>query len=424
MGKKLYRQETSGEIHTLNPHGHYVTLPTSTIDLWMPLIGAVGVGVYALYCRLAREGRVRGSDLKRLAKAARISDNTLRSLNQTLERIGFIKVEKPEGERRIRHYATEIRLLEPPTSVPAELIRELECQSGYEILAHWLVESPESHPAAHTPPSGSGAQRDETTTTLPQGMEGTHLGGLPQARTIPLLPQPHPQGDTRLEGSPQASLQRKIPPLPQPRPQGAGDIGLGGSPQTRSQTRIPPLPQPRPQAAGDPGLGGPPRSSPQRTIPPLPQPRPQGIGESGLGGLPAILGNPLTSASSPRSVPSGGPVALSSVIESVWQRQIALMNVPHSAAQRELTLNSAPGSVSQRVMEAPTSATLESLGIESLRGREESPLPLFRKNLKCSEPPRLPWKDSQKGKESVSPSNQLTGGQVFTPLHNGQGEHG
>jgi len=123
-------------------------------------------------------------------------------------------------------------------------------------------------------------------------------------------------------------------------------------------------------------------------------------------------------------VPSGGPVALSSVIESVWQRQIALMNVPHSAAQRELTLNSAPGSVSQRVMEAPTGATLESLGIESLRGREESPLPLFRKNLKCSEPPRLPWKDSQKGKESVSPSNQLTGGQVFTPLHNGQGEHG
>ncbi|MCC6973580.1 MAG: hypothetical protein IT322_06180 [Anaerolineae bacterium] len=370
MNQKLYRKESSGGVYTLNPQSHYVTLPTSTIDLWMPLIGAVGVGVYAMYRRLAREGRVCGSDLKRMAKAARISDNTLRSLNRTLEKIGFIAVEKPEGVNRMRHYTTEIHLLEPPTSVPAELIRELECQSGYEIVAHWLVESDEAHPADNPPPSGNPAQRVETTKVTP-------------------LPQPRPQGDTGFGGAPQASPQRTIPPLPQPRPR--GDTSLGGTPQASPQRTIPPLPQPRPQR--NTSVGGTPQASPQRTIPPLPQPRPQETGGTGF-----------TSAKPRLSMPSSGPVALSSVIESAYQRQLALMSAPHSAIQREPAFNSAPGSAAKRVMEAPTSATLESLSIESLREWEESPLPLISENLQAPISPQLPWNDSQRQDRSSQPT--------------------
>ncbi len=393
MSQKLYRKESSGGVYTLNPQSHYVTLPSSTIDLWMPLIGAVGVGVYALYCRLAREGRVRGSDLKRMAKAARISDNTLRSLNRTLERIGFIAVEKPEGANRVRHYTTEIRLLEPPTRVPAELIRELECQSGYEIAAHWLVESAEAVLDTDTPPAPTLPQ------PRPQG--GTGLGGTPQTfpqRTIPPLPQPRPEGNTSLGGLPQAPSQRTIPPLPQPRPQ--GNTGVGGVPQTFPQRTIPPLPQPRPE--GNTSLGGTPQALPQRKIPPLPQPRPQGTGNASLGEVPAHFGNCLTNASSRLSVVSGGPVALSSVIESVYQRQIALNSAPHSATQRELTLNSAPpsaiqrepalnsapGSAAKRVMEAPTSATLESLILNPLES-ENSPPPPIQGFSQTSDPEAL-----------------------------------
>lgn len=68
MSQKLYRKESSGAVCAVGTQTRYVTLPSSTIDLWMPLIGAVGVGVYALYCRLAREGRVCGYS-KRAAHA-------------------------------------------------------------------------------------------------------------------------------------------------------------------------------------------------------------------------------------------------------------------------------------------------------------------------------------------------------------------
>ncbi|MCC6975928.1 MAG: hypothetical protein IT322_18125 [Anaerolineae bacterium] len=139
-----------------------------------------------------------------------------------------------------------------------------------------------------------------------------------------------------------------------------------------------------------------------------------------------IEGNPLTNASSRPSVPSGGPVALSSVIESVYQRQIALNSAPHSAIQREPTLNSAPGSAAKRVMEAPTSATLESLSIESLREWEESPLSLIEMNLNHPERPNHPPKLSKTWGETAPSQDQpaILAGQVFTPHHGGQGEHG
>ncbi|CAG0937615.1 hypothetical protein TFLX_06560 [Thermoflexales bacterium] len=289
MGKKLYRQETSGEIHTLNPHRHYVTLPTSTIDLWMPLIGAVGVGVYAMYCRLAREGRVRGSDLKGMAKAARISDNTLRSLNQTLERIGFIRVEKPEGARRLRHHTTEIVLLEPPTRVSVELIRELECRSGYEVLTHWLVESGE---AENTPPQ---------TPESPSVDEGA--------------PSSAPQSATQSVSS--SPVQREQAPM-----------------------NAPPRALERPK---------PPWESPARAVQ-----QPQ---------------TPMSA--SLRAVE--GPVALSSVVESVWQRQC--------------TLQSPSGVAPERVVEAPQSATLESLRLNLLGSENSPPPPIHRKPI-----PIPPWK--------------------------------
>ena len=303
MGKKLYRQETSGEIHTLNPHRHYVTLPTSTIDLWMPLIGAVGVGVYALYQRLAREGRVRGSDLKGLAKAARISDNTLRGLNRTLERIGFIRVEKPEGARRLRHHTTEIVLLEPPTMVSVELIRALECRSGYEVLAHWLVESGEAE--AVSAPSDNPPPVDE-------GAPSSALVSLP-----PVAPQ-----------SPQAPLSA---------PQSVPSRAVQREPAPMS---VSPRAMERPK---------PPWESPVRAVQ-----KPQTPMSASLHAV-------------------EGPVALSSVVESVWQRQC--------------TLQSPSGVAPERVVEAPQSATLESLRLNLLGSENSPPPPIHRKPI-----PIPPWK--------------------------------
>jgi len=303
MGKKLYRQETSGEIHTLNPHSHYVTVPTSTIDLWMPLIGAVGVGVYAMYCRLALEGRVRGSDLKGMAKAARISDNTLRSLNRTLERIGFIRVEKPEGAQRLRHHTTEIVLLEPPTRVSVELIRELECRSGYEVLAHWLVESGEAeNTPSHTPeppPVDEGAPSSAPMTVPP---------------VTPQLPQA-PQSATQSVSS--SALERD-------------QASVSAPPRALERLK-------------------PPWESPVRAVQ-----QPQ-----------TPMGASLRVAE--------GPVALSSVVESVWQRQC--------------TLQSPSGVAPERVVEAPQSATLESLRLNLLGSENPPPPPISRKPI-----PIPPWK--------------------------------
>ncbi|MCC6972384.1 MAG: hypothetical protein IT322_00080 [Anaerolineae bacterium] len=302
MGKKLYRQEASGEIHTLNPHSHYVTLPTSTIDLWMPLIGAVGVGVYALYQRLAREGRVRGSDLKGMAKAARISDNTLRSLNRTLERIGFIRVEKPEGAQRLHHHTTEIVLLEPPTRVSVELIRELECRSGYEVLAHWLVESGE---AENTPPQ---------------------------------TPEPPPV-DERAPSSAPMTVPPVAPQLPQ-------------APQSASQN-VSPRALEREQA---------PLNVPQRALE-----RPKPPWESPV----RTAQKAQTPVGASRRA-TEGPVALSSVVENVWQRQC--------------TLQSPSGIAQERPVEAPKSATLESLRLNLLGSENSPPPPIHRKPI-----PIPPW---------------------------------
>ncbi|MBE2192898.1 MAG: hypothetical protein IAE83_01875, partial [Anaerolinea sp.] len=287
----------------LNPHRHYVTLPTSTIDLWMPLIGAVGVGVYAMYCRLAREGRVRGSDLKGMAKAARISDNTLRSLNRTLERIGFIRVEKPEGAQRLRHHTTEIVLLEPPTRVSVELIRELECRSGYEVLAHWLVEPGE---AENTP---------------------SHT------------PEPPPVD----EGAP-SSAPMSVPPVTPQLPQAPQSATQSVSPRALERENAP------------------------MSVPPRAMERPKPPWES-----------PVRAVQKPQTPMSAslhaveGPVALSSVVESVWQRQC--------------TLQSPSGVAQERPVEAPQSATLESLRLNLLGSENSPPPPISRKPI-----PIPPWK--------------------------------
>ena len=374
MSQKLYRQEASGAVCAVGPQNPYVTLPTATIDLWMPLIGAVGVGVYAMYRRLAREGRVRGSDLKRMAKAARISDNTLRSLNQILERIGFIVVEKPEGANRVRHYTTEIRLLEPPTRVPVELIRELECRSGYEILAHWLVESEEADASPQHVP-------------VPLSADGTENLSAPPS--VPTVAPQRPQAPTSaVQSAPSVALQRQ---------QALTGVPQGAAGRVQASFSVVPNTL----------SGAIQRSQASKSVSPNTLERVQA----------------LTSAA-PHA--GEGPVALSSVIESVIKRQIALISAPLPAPERGHAPTNASGVAPQRIMEASGSATLESSGIESFRGREESPLPLFKKNLKCPEPPRLPWKDSHKGQETASPPYQPTrlSGQSFTSLHSGQGEHG
>lgn len=125
-----------------------VRIPSWVYDLWMPLLGAEAMGIYALYCRLEMHGAVRKISLRDLARIFRIGDKRLSDINDLLEDCGFITINKPEGLRRLKHWTTEIIVNDPSPHIPATVIEKYKHPKGYQPVTTWLVgdgrQSPET----------------------------------------------------------------------------------------------------------------------------------------------------------------------------------------------------------------------------------------------------------------------------------------
>jgi len=146
MGKKFYSEtETGGTIfHTERRIGD-VRIPNYVYDIWLPLLGAQALGVYAVYCRLERQGTVKAMTQARLARICRMGTGKLSSINEQLEDCGFVRIKKPEGQARLMHWTTEITILDAPHEVSKTMKDKYAIPAGYETLTPWLeAESPEN----------------------------------------------------------------------------------------------------------------------------------------------------------------------------------------------------------------------------------------------------------------------------------------
>ena len=103
MGRKLYEITPGGGIKFTSHRMGQVRVANYVYDLWLPILGARGVAVYSVYCRLEREGVVKAITQADLARACRIGPDTLRGINEQLEECGFIKITKPVGHKRLMH---------------------------------------------------------------------------------------------------------------------------------------------------------------------------------------------------------------------------------------------------------------------------------------------------------------------------------
>jgi hypothetical protein len=135
-----YTQTETGGTHFVSERRPgEVRIPNYVYDLWMPLLGIEAIGVYAVYCRLEREGTVKAMTQQRLAQEMRIGVAKLTKINDLLQRYGFIKVHKPEGHEKLMHYTTEITICDPPRTICKATIDELKHPQGYEVLCPWLM---------------------------------------------------------------------------------------------------------------------------------------------------------------------------------------------------------------------------------------------------------------------------------------------
>ena len=124
MGKKLYEQEEAGGIcFKSERRPGEVRIPNYVYDLWLPLLGATAIGVYAVYARLERQGVTKGKSLRELAASCRVGDRKLGIINAALAECGFIRLKKPEGHTRQMHYTTEITVLDPPDFISKETVK-------------------------------------------------------------------------------------------------------------------------------------------------------------------------------------------------------------------------------------------------------------------------------------------------------------
>ena len=143
MGKKFYSETEQGDtIFKSERRVWEVRLPIYVYDMWLPIIGAVGMGVYSLYCRLEMNDQVKGVSQAKIAKACRIGTRKLAKINEQLEDCGFIRVEKPEGHERLMHYTTVLVVLDPPQTVSKVIKEKYQPPSEYEILTKWLEADP------------------------------------------------------------------------------------------------------------------------------------------------------------------------------------------------------------------------------------------------------------------------------------------
>lgn len=146
MGKKLYHPTAEGGIAFKSTRQPWeVRIPAWVYDLWMPLVGAEAMGVYALYCRLEMNDGVRGITMRDIARAARIGDKRLSDINKALQDCGFITVNKPDGAKRLMHWTTEIIVHDPPQDIAATTIQKYQHPQGYTPVSKWLVgDAPET----------------------------------------------------------------------------------------------------------------------------------------------------------------------------------------------------------------------------------------------------------------------------------------
>lgn len=141
--RKLYRSDEKGGFEfSSDRRSGEVRIPNYVYDLWMPLLGIEVIGVYAVYCRLEREGAVKGITQADLARCLKIGARRLNDINGILAQHGFITVEKPQGYDRYKHYTTKITVKDPPSHVTADQINahdEGRKTTKYQPLTLWLV---------------------------------------------------------------------------------------------------------------------------------------------------------------------------------------------------------------------------------------------------------------------------------------------
>ncbi len=139
MGQKLYTNDGGGIAFSTERKPGEVRIPNYVYDLWLPLLGAEVIGVYAVYCCLERAGAVKQMRMRDLSNACRIGTDKLDHINAKLEQCGFVRIHRPTGQKRLMHWTTEITVLDPPRCVPPERMAALAPARGYEPLTPWLV---------------------------------------------------------------------------------------------------------------------------------------------------------------------------------------------------------------------------------------------------------------------------------------------
>lgn len=117
------RQLTNGSI-----------VPNYVVDLYLPIIGANGLGVLTTLYRLANNSEII-VNLTKLSRACRMGKRKLNSILDLLEKCDIVEVNKPTGQKRLKHFRTEITLLDPPVSVPASYADVV----ADRMLVKWLV---------------------------------------------------------------------------------------------------------------------------------------------------------------------------------------------------------------------------------------------------------------------------------------------
>ena len=144
MGKKLYFEAEDGSIAFKSERKAWgVDTPAYVYDLWLPLLGIDAIGLYGVYCRLEREGEVKGLNVHKLARKCRVGTETINSLNDKLVAARFIRVEKPESWQKLAHFTTKIITLDAPKEVTPSDIEIFRPKRGaaweYEPLSPWLI---------------------------------------------------------------------------------------------------------------------------------------------------------------------------------------------------------------------------------------------------------------------------------------------
>lgn len=145
----IYQENDDGSIEFKSERRSWnVDIPAYVYDIWLPLLGSDAVGVYGVYCRLERAGKVNGMTLRKLAEKCRIGWKKLTDINDMLTDCRFIRVEKPQGLNKRTHKSTVFTVLDPPMKVESWHIAMYGSKGlnwEYEPLTPWLTElKPES----------------------------------------------------------------------------------------------------------------------------------------------------------------------------------------------------------------------------------------------------------------------------------------